>query len=146
MDVNKVTLECLVNPTLYNKYLRKFEKENKDVDFYKKRILDLTSKLFEEKSANAGLNESFNNYINECISYLYTNDMRNTFQEEYTDISFNDELTDIILDISNADTYIIKKKEDTKINKYVKKKNGKPKKKYPVKKEFNPKDIKFKEP
>ena len=27
-----------------------------------------------------------------------------------------------------------------------KKKNGKPKKKYPVKKEFNPKDIKFKEP
>ena len=55
MDVNKVTLECLVNPTLYNKYLRKFEEENKDVDFYKKRILDLTSKLFEEKSANAGL-------------------------------------------------------------------------------------------
>ena len=49
MDVNKVTLECLVNPTLYNKYLRKFQQDNKDVEFYKKRILDLTSKLFEEK-------------------------------------------------------------------------------------------------
>ena len=82
MDVNRITLECLVNPTLYNKYLKKNEKENENNEFYKKRIIDLTNKLFENKTENNALNKAFDNYIYECISYLYVSDMNKTYQRK----------------------------------------------------------------
>ena len=150
MDVNRVTLECLVNPTLYNKYIKKNEKEL-DNDFYKKRIIDLTNRLFENKTENNSLNKAFNNYIYECISHLYESDMNKTYQKEYLDISFNTDISKNILfdnssiDLTNINNYIIKKKEN-KITNYIKKNKSKPKKKYPVKKHFDPKDDKFKEP
>tara|TARA_E500000178_G_scaffold263402_1_gene260493 strand:+ start:2586 stop:3044 length:459 start_codon:yes stop_codon:yes gene_type:complete len=152
MDVNRVTLECLVNPTLYNKYLKKNEKEMDNLDFYKKRIIDLTNKLLENKTENNALNKAFNNYIYECISHLYEYDMNKTYQKEYLDISFNTDISKNILfdnssiDLTNVDNYIIKKKEENKITNYIKKNKSKPKKKYPVKKHFDPKDVKFKEP
>ena len=150
MDVNRVTLECLVNPTLYNKYIKKNEKEL-DNDFYKKRIIDLTNRLFENKTENNSLNKAFNNYIYECISHLYESDMNKTYQKEYLDISFNTDISKNILfdnssiDLTNINNYIIKKKEENKITNYIKKNKSKPKKKYPVKKHFDPKDDKFKE-
>ena len=117
MDVNRITLECLVNPTLYNKYLKKNEKELDNHDFYKKRIIDLTNRLFENKTENNSLNKAFNNYIYECISHLYEYDMNITYQKEYLDISFNKDISKNILfdnrsiDLANVDNYIIKKKE-----------------------------------
>ena len=151
MDVNRITLECLVNPTLYNKYLKKNEKEHENNEFYKKRIIDLTNKLFQNKTENNALNKAFDNYIYECISYLYVSDMNKTYQKEYIDISFNKDISKNVIfdnsniDLTNLDNYIIKKKEENKITNYVKKNKNKPKKKYPIKKHFDPKDNKFKE-
>ena len=151
MDVNRITLQCLVNPTLYNKYLKKNEKEHENNDFYKKRIIDLTNKLFENKTENNALNKAFDNYIYECISHLYVSDMNKTYQKEYIDISFNKDISkNILFDNSNIvltdlDNSIIRKKKENKITNNVKKNKNKPKKKYPIKKHFDPKDIKFKE-
>ena len=92
------------------------------------------------------------NYIYECISHLYESDMNKTYQKEYLDISFNTDISKNILfdnssiDLTNINNYIIKKKEENKITNYIKKNKSKPKKKYPVKKHFDPKDDKFKEP
>ena len=147
MDLDKVTLECLVNPTLYKKYIKKrANDDNTDNIFYKERIIDLTKKLFDHKSEYEGLNEAFNSYINECITHLYACDMTSTYQQEYYDICLNNAKdVDSLFDISNSNQYIVKKKPDTKITKFIKK-NPKPKAKYPVKRDFNPKDSKFKEP
>ena len=165
MDINKVTLECLVNPSVYKNIQRNNYNEqgnetgnkpgNKpgttsevnDMEFYKNRIIDLTTKLFDEKTENIGLRKAFYEYVNECIIHLYANDMTYTYQKEYDDISFGSETNmDLLFDISGTNNFIIKKKEDTKLTNYVnKRKKNKQQQKYPVTKEFNPKDDKFKE-
>jgi len=157
MDINKVTLECLVKPSVYKNIQKNHnnEQDNKqdttsavnDMEFYKNRIIDLTTKLFDEKTENIGLKKAFNEYVNECIMHLYANDMTYTYQKEYDDISFGSETNiDLLFDICGTNNFIIKKKEDTKLTNYVnKRKKNKQQSTYPVTKEFNPKDDKFKQ-
>ncbi len=148
MDVNKVTLQYLVNPNLLNKLYSEdnIKKKNDDREFYKKRLLNLTEKLFENNSDNKSLISAFDNYIYEAISHLYTTDMTKTFQENLSDISLNyDNSINIITDISNTFYLISKKKKDNKITSFVNKKKKINNNKFPVKKEFNHLDDKFKE-
>lgn len=122
MDINKVTLECLVKPSVYKNIQRNNnnEPDNKmdttseinDMEFYKNRIIDLTTKLFDEKTENIGLKKAFNEYVNECIMHLYANDMTYTYQKEYDDISFGSETNiDLLFDICGTNNFIIKKKK-----------------------------------
>ena len=149
MDVNKVTLQYLVNPNLLNKiYGEDNNKKHSDRDFYKKRLINLTETLLESDTDNKGLNEAFDNYIFEAISYLIANDMTKTFQENLCDISFNmnDNSNNIITDISNTFNLIARQKKDNKITRFVNKKKNNKKHIFPIKKEFNHLDSKFKEP
>ena len=144
-NINKITLECLLNPTLYEKYLNKNNTNTTDKNFYKERIIELTSNLFDSKTQNNALNNAFDNYILEAINHLYYIDKTNVFQETYSDLSFNVNLDNIntIFDISKNDSLIaIKKKKP--ITNYVIKKNTSVQESYPIQKKFNPLDNKYK--
>ena len=151
MDINKVTLECLINPSLYKKLHEKNESYNIDKNFYKQRILKLTADLFDTKSNNNGLNKVFDNYIQECITYLYSCDKNDEFQQYYSDISFCYDIsscksTDIsksYIDTSfNIDKHLAKKPTN-KITKFINRKSG-AKPSLPQKKTFNHLDNKYK--
>tara|TARA_B100000035_G_scaffold152911_1_gene130251 strand:+ start:37 stop:516 length:480 start_codon:yes stop_codon:yes gene_type:complete len=150
MDINKITLQYLINPNIYKKYIDK-DKSEEDTDkiFYKERIIDLTEKLFESQSNNIGLNEAFNNYIKECMTHLYCYDKTSNFQECYEDLSLNTKIIECSnneIDLSGNDILIMKKKEVNKMDNYVKKikKTTITKSNYPKQKEFNYLDSKYK--
>lgn len=148
MDINKITLQYLINPNLYKKYVEKNKVEDIEYTFYKERIVELTEKLFDSKTNNIGLNDAFNNYVKEAITHLYTYDKTNTFQEYYHDLSLNTNIildnSGIVFDISDNNNLIMKKKEPDKMDQYVKRISKTTKKNYPVQKEFNHLDNKYK--
>jgi len=148
MDINKITLQYLINPNIYKKYIDK-DKSEEDTDkiFYKERIIDLTEKLFESQSNNIGLNEAFNNYIKECMNHLYCYDKTSNFQECYEDLSLNKntiECSNNTIDLSSNDNLIMKKNEVNKMDSYVKRIKKTTKSNYPKQKEFNYLDSKYK--
>tara|TARA_B110000305_G_C18991590_1_gene426372 strand:+ start:139 stop:594 length:456 start_codon:yes stop_codon:yes gene_type:complete len=148
MDINKVTLECLINPSLYKKLHEKNESSNIDKNFYKQRILKLTENIFDTRSDNNCLNKVFDNYIQECITYLYSCDKNDEFQQCYSDISFSydisyTDISDSYIDSSfNIDKNLAKKKSN-KITKFINKKTHF-KHVLPQKKSFNHLDNKYK--
>lgn len=96
--VNHVTLECMMNPLQYNKYIKlDNQNEKKAVDvkerkFYRKRILSLTRDLFKNNIEDTTMASSFNSYIKSCIAYIQFIDRSDTIQEDYKDISSNIEV------------------------------------------------------
>ena len=91
--VDLITLECLTNTRHYEKYLVKnnvefnHEREN-NKRFYRKRIIKLTKDIIEAKpkfmeDCPERLTESFNAYLEECVSYFKTVDTVDILQQEY---------------------------------------------------------------
>lgn len=149
MDINKITLQYLINPNVYKKYIEKDITKEEDTDkiFYKERIIDLTEKLFETQSNNIGLNQAFNNYVKECMDHLYSYDKTSNFQECYEDLSLNTnvmECSNNVIDISYNNNLIMKKKEVNKMDDYVKRVSKSKKNNYPKQKNFNHLDNKYK--
>tara|TARA_B100001758_G_scaffold247910_1_gene268438 strand:+ start:11337 stop:11732 length:396 start_codon:yes stop_codon:yes gene_type:complete len=96
--MNELTLECMMNPYLYDKYkcIQEpiYEKQReKDIEKYKHKIIHTTKLMFTQKSSNETLNSAFNQYIDECISVYKTKEMQKQPQPEHppshNDISFN---------------------------------------------------------
>tara|TARA_B110000305_G_C19454089_1_gene649763 strand:+ start:243 stop:743 length:501 start_codon:yes stop_codon:yes gene_type:complete len=158
MDVNRITLQYLINPNVYKKYIEKDITKEEDTDkiFYKERIIDLTEKLFDTQINNIGLNHAFNNYVKECMDHLYSCDKTSNFQEYYEDLSLNtnvmecsNNLIDIsysnnLIDLSYNNNLIMKKKEVNKMDDYVKLISKTKKTTYPKQKKFNHLDSKYK--
>jgi hypothetical protein len=89
-NINSLTLECFLNKSQYQHVLTKQELFNdkqfvSDKRFYKKRILDLTKKIFRDEVNDSHLISSFNSYIKACINYLYFIDKTDIIQDKYVE-------------------------------------------------------------
>ena len=105
-EIDNITLNYFANKSQYVNILKKTEisrdkkfKTNKK--FYKKRILDLTKRLFrddEEEMVDIHVNNSFNTYIKSCITYFMFLDKNDIIQEKYADDVTNET---VLHDIDN---------------------------------------------
>ena len=154
MDVNSVTLEYLMNPHHYDRYIQKqtgnYENNDKKLKFYKKRILAHTKEMIKGSFPNNTLHQSFNDYTDALISYFEFVDKKDIIQEEYSDLievsapsptGKGDSL------MSYADNLIINTPPSTRptLDNFVVVKNKQEEKRtIPIKKKINITDPKFK--
>ena len=129
--IDKVTLEFLINPDIYERHIKKInnkEKEdfNNDKYFYKKRILSVIKEMLKGNFENENLRENFNNYIESIIVYFKEIDRKDLLQEYYLDLSFNSisvkEKLNTIYEEDELDEYLYNKEklEKPTIDKFVK--------------------------
>ena len=95
-NVNKVTLEYLMNPQHFNKYINeknveKEETRNKDKIFYKKRIIFLTKQMLKDDFPNNELRKNFEDYLDSLIDHFKIIDKQDILQEEYKYMNNTDE-------------------------------------------------------
>jgi hypothetical protein len=100
--VNQVTIDCLLNKNVINKYVK--NKENKeDIKFYKKRIYNLFKEIITGNSPNdlvPDVSYAYNNFLNESIRYFKTVDNNDIIQSEYKDMEFPPEIGSDVNDSS----------------------------------------------
>ena len=89
-DIDSITLDYFTNKSQYASILKKKElcqtdNFSSDTKFYKKRILDLTKRLFRGEIENEHLVSGFHSYIKSCINYLKNIDTKDIIQEKYAD-------------------------------------------------------------
>ena len=93
-------LEYLMNPGMYEKWMKKNEKKIKvsdlkvDVKFYKKRIIQLTKDMIKGQHITNSVNKAYNEYMKSCVAYLRFLDTKDILQEEYKDIPEQADLSD----------------------------------------------------
>ena len=91
-------IEYLINPIMLDK-LNKIKKNNtnKDVSFYKKRILHLIKNLLNDKEENINnmLLESYENFINNAIYHFKMVDTKDILQKEYEVINKTNKINKI---------------------------------------------------
>lgn len=97
--VDQVTLDCLLNKTMFNSQVKnKKEKliNKEDSKFYKKRIYNLFKELLikneEPEDLFPDVKYAYDNFMNSCINYFKIIDNNNLNQEKYKDL---DEIPDI---------------------------------------------------
>lgn len=152
-EIDSITLDYFTNKSQYASILKKKDQEqtvnfSSDKRFYKKRIIDLTKRLFRDEMENEPLVTGFHSYIKSCIGYLKFLDTTDIIQEKYTDA--NEVIDNNIVDMScisienesykNCDHLFGKVEEVKKVNldSFVINNSEKYKKKIlPVKEEVN---------
>ena len=153
--IDKVTLEYLINPDLFNKHIIKSknidikEFEN-DKQFYRKRIVGLVKEMLKGNFENNNLKDNFNSYIESLIIYFKEIDRKDLLQEYYLDLSLNfsntKEKLKTIPEDQDIDSYLFNKDklETNTIEKYINVKKINNKKYYlPEKRDVNLKDPKL---
>ncbi len=93
-NIDKLTLQYLINPTIIDRHTKKDEKElnlefKEDKEFYRKRIFKLFKDMLNDKFENEILKDYYEEYISSLISYLKEVDTKDLLQEHYMDLSFN---------------------------------------------------------
>jgi hypothetical protein len=153
--VDQVTLDCLLNKSLFNNQVKnkKAQSVNKEErKFYKKRIYNLFKEMLINKAEPEDLlpdvKYTYDNFINASINYFKTIDNNDLLQEEYKNlddqeaININD-IPDLCDDITaeEADKLLMRSIKITTptLDKYVKRKTTKPEEKLilPKQKEVN---------
>jgi hypothetical protein len=136
--VNQVTLDCLVNKEMRNKYVRT-QLNKEDVKFYRKRIFNLFKEIISSNSPTDLLPDvkyAYDNFLHSAIHYFKTIDNNDIIQSEYnnmeslqltltqdtsSNITTNDEADKLLMrkiktDIPTLDKYVkktfIKKKDE----------------------------------
>ena len=126
-ELDNITLNCFANKIQYDSIMKKNEHCNdnnliNDKKFYKKRILDLTKKLFRNEIEDAQLATCFNNYIKSCIIYLKFLDKKDIIQEKYNTMENDNKIKSISeddndnIEYNNCDYLLSKPPEVKKIN------------------------------
>ena len=147
LSTNMITLECLMNPELYRKMIKKENSstevtgEDKEREFYRKRIILLTKEMLVGEK-NPTLEPIFKDYTRECIKYLKFTDKMDIYQEDYKSILDNNN-DEIIEDISYNDILVKNAQRDGTIKKFVKIKNTR-EEFLPQAKNINLQDAKYK--
>jgi hypothetical protein len=131
-EIDNITLSYFANKSQYTSILKKTEENNdkkfiNDKKFYKKRVLDMTKRLFRDEETNAQLIGFFNTYVKSCVNYLKFLDKSDIIQEKYGSMNVGDDQEKTIneidasgddIDIENVDykncDYLFSKPEDVK--------------------------------
>jgi len=143
-EIDNITLNCFANKQQYEHVMKKNDFYNdkqflSDKKFYKKRVIDLTKKLFRNDVDDLQLYSTFDSYTKSCINYLKFLDKKDIIQEKYSNIvdpsGNNYDIDDY--DISKCDILFTKEEEVKKINldTFIVRKNSKSKPKILPKKE-----------
>ena len=113
MNIDEITLQYLMNPTHYEKYLEKSNLNNNkeerfiaDKKFYRKRIINLTKSLFKEKSDNERLQNLFELYIKNLIIYFKEIDTKDILQKDYQQLDDNLDLSKNTLVLLNNEELV----------------------------------------
>ena len=93
-EIDNITLNCFANKQQYEQIMKKNEFHNdkqflSDKKFYKKRVIDLTKKLFRNDVDDLQLYNTFDSYTKSCINYLKFLDKNDIIQEKYNNIIDN---------------------------------------------------------
>uniref|UniRef100_A0A6C0EMK9 Uncharacterized protein n=1 Tax=viral metagenome TaxID=1070528 RepID=A0A6C0EMK9_9ZZZZ len=91
MDVslNLIDLQYLTNTDRLTKLMQKKDLQQisrDDLDFYKKRIFQLTKDMLRGEKINTKVNKSFVNYAQMCIDHFKFIDKMELIQNDYKDI------------------------------------------------------------
>ena len=91
MDVslNLIDLQYLTNPDKLTKLMQKKNLQQisrNDLDFYKKRIFQLTKDMLRGEKLNTKVNTAFVNYAQICIDHFKFTDKMELIQNDYKDI------------------------------------------------------------
>ena len=131
-EIDNITLSYFANKSQYTSILKKTEENNdkkfiNDKKFYKKRVLDMTKRLFRDEETNTQLIGFFNTYVKSCVNYLKFLDKSDIIQEKYGSMNVAENLEKPIseidasgddIDIENVDYknchYLFSKPEDVK--------------------------------
>jgi len=132
--VNQVTLDCLLNKEMFNKYVRskKSKQLNKeDIKFYRKRIFNLFKEIISSNSPTDLLPDvkyAYDNFLNSAIHYFKTIDNNDIIQLEYNNMEISEptptqDISSNITTNDEADKLLMRKiKTDVPtLDKYVKK-------------------------
>ena len=91
MDVslNLIDLQYLTNPDKLTKLMQKKDLQQiprNDLDFYKKRIFQLTKDMLRGEKINTKVNKAFVNHAQICIDHFKFMDKMELIQNDYKDI------------------------------------------------------------
>ena len=104
--INNVTLECLLNPNLYNKIYNDKKDvpldTSNDILFYRKRICQLTKDMCKGEYNNIVLQNIFTNYATSLVYYLKQEDLKDIYQKDY---EFLEKKSNIDLSSNNINNY-----------------------------------------
>jgi hypothetical protein len=89
--INKITLEYLLNPSIHIKTSNSDELLEKDINFYKKRICQITKEMSRGEIINNNLQSIFNTYASQLIYYFKQIDYEDKHQEEYNTLTANEQ-------------------------------------------------------
>lgn len=102
-SIDKITLQYLLNPNIYDKINTNKEENNDNLekyDKYKNKILNLTEEMLNNKFLNNQLKIDFNNYCKNLIYHIKNEELKNIIQDEYKDFKPKNKKK-ILIDISN---------------------------------------------
>ena len=89
ISLNLIDLQYLTNPDQLTKLKQKKELQQiprNDLDFYKKRIFQLTKDMLRGEKINTKVNKAFVNYAQICIDHFKFMDKMELIQNDYKDI------------------------------------------------------------
>ena len=89
ISLNLIDLQYLTNPDQLTKLKQKKEFQQiprNDLDFYKKRIFQLTKDMLRGEKINTKVNKAFVNYAQICIDHFKFMDKMELIQNDYKDI------------------------------------------------------------
>ena len=103
-ELNELTLSVMANRTRYDRYKKTVvttsdtlaENFCKEKAYYKKRILAMTSDLFDEQCENEDINRAHREYMKSCIEYLKWNDITEMVSD---DTRRNEDIAGVRLDL-----------------------------------------------
>ena len=134
--INQITLQYLFNPNLIVNTEIDTSALQKDIKFYRKRINQITKDMSKGTFSDNNLKNIFHNYVSEIIHYFKQQDLREIYQREYSDLSFNNENVD-----ENVDELLTIPSNPITLNNFVKKINiNSGPEIIPIKKDINIKD------
>ena len=103
-NIDKITLQYLLNPNIFDKINNSKEENIGDLENYSKyktKILELTESMFNNNFINNQIKEDFNNYCKNLIYYIRNQEIQNIVQNEYKDMKIKQKKFTSLIDTSN---------------------------------------------
>lgn len=147
-SIDEITLQYLLNPNIFHKIITNKEDNTDNLEKhirYKKKILNLTEDMFNNKFLNQQIKNEFNCYCKNIIYHIDNENMKKIIQEEYKDFKPKIKKNKLLLDISNNNmdfslnltNIVSKNKKQNDLNNFIIKNDNNKKKILPQKKNIN---------